>query len=281
MNMGDQDGGSASRESPLNLRGTATGSESDSNQADSAVGRSPQSLLEFSHVDASYGSYRALFDVSFKVHDGSVVALLGANGAGKSTVARVASGLVPTTKGTVEFAGRDVTRVRAWRIARLGMAHAPEGRSVFSTLSVEENLSLTFRQALGHRKVVDALGRAYEAFPRLGERRGQMAGTLSGGEQRMLALAKVLVVPQRLLIVDELSLGLAPAVVDDVFAALRTIVAGGTALLVVEQHVSRALDIADQVVVLAKGRVIHDGPVDQLGDLVDTLLPGRPTPTGN
>jgi len=128
---------------------------------------------------------------------------------------------------------------------------------------------------VGRRGEAEALGRAYDAFPRLGERRHQPAGTLSGGEQRMLALAKVLALPQRLLVVDELSLGLAPVVVDEVFAALRRILAAGTALLVVEQHVGRALDLADEVVVLAKGRVVRHGRVDEVGDAVAGLLPTR------
>jgi branched-chain amino acid transport system ATP-binding protein len=235
----------------------------------------PPALLAFHHVDAAYGSYRALFDVSFSVPEASVVALIGSNGAGKSTVARVASGLVPVNRGQVWFAGQDITRLPPWKIARSGLAHLPEGRSVFATLSVEENLALTFRQALGRHGVDAAFDEAFESFPRLSERRGQLAGTLSGGEQRMLGLAKVLVVPQRLLIVDELSLGLAPGVLDEVFGALTQIVEKGTALLVVEQHVHRALEIANRVVILAKGRVVHEGPVEELGDLATTLLPGR------
>ncbi len=232
-------------------------------------------LLELRHVDAAYGPYRALFDVSFSVPERSAVALVGSNGAGKSTVARVVSGLVRASAGSVRFGGQDVTRLPAWRIARLGLAHAPEGRAVFASLTVQENLALVFRRAVGRRGEADALERAYDAFPRLGERRQQPAGTLSGGEQRMLALAKVLALPQRLLVVDELSLGLAPVVVDEVFAALRRILAAGTALLVVEQHVGRALDLADEVVVLAKGRVVQRGRVDEVGDAVAGLLPTR------
>ncbi|HUO49876.1 MAG TPA: ATP-binding cassette domain-containing protein, partial [Acidimicrobiales bacterium] len=150
-------------------------------------------LLELSDVDVAYGPYRALFGVSFTVAEGSAVALVGSNGAGKSTVARVASGLVRARTGTVRFGGRDITRMPAWRIARLGLAHAPEGRSVFATLTVEENLALTFRRAAGPRGAPALLKHAFEAFPLLGERRAQTAGTLSGGEQRMLTLAKVLV----------------------------------------------------------------------------------------
>ncbi|HUY23100.1 MAG TPA: ABC transporter ATP-binding protein [Acidimicrobiales bacterium] len=238
---------------------------------------SPAPLLEVRDVDAVYGPYRALFGVSFSVAERSAVALVGANGAGKSTVARVVSGLVRASSGSVHFAGEDITRYPAWRIARLGLAHAPEGRAVFGSLTVEENLVLTFRQAVGRHGVAGALARAYDAFPRLGERRRQPAGTLSGGEQRMLALAKVLAVPQRLLVVDELSLGLAPVVVDEVFAGLRTILEAGTALLVVEQHVDRALSLADEVVMLAKGRVVRQGPVADVGADVTDLLPARAT----
>jgi branched-chain amino acid transport system ATP-binding protein len=234
-------------------------------------------LLEVDHVSAAYGPFRAIFDVSFVVPEGSAVALLGANGSGKSTVARVCTGLVPASSGRVLLDGRDVTGLPAWRIARLGIAHAPEGRSVFASLSVEENLALTFRQALGRQGMGAAIERAYASFPRLGERRRQNAGTLSGGEQRMLSLARVLAHPPRLLVVDELSLGLAPVVVDEVFETLARIRAAGTSVLVVEQHVGRALELADHAVLLSKGQVVHQGRVDELGDLVDRLLPERVT----
>lgn len=230
-------------------------------------------LLAFDRVDAGYGPYRALFDVSFTVPGGSVVALVGPNGAGKSTVARVASGLVHPSAGHVRFAGRDVTRWPAWRIARLGLSHAPEGRSVFSSLTVEENLVLSLEQAVGRSGLHAALGRAYDAFPRLRERHRQPAGTLSGGEQRMLTLARVLAAPSPLLVVDELSLGLAPAMVDEVFSALRRAHEAGTTVLVVEQHVDRALQIADHVVALSQGRVVGEGPPASLAGLLSQLVP--------
>jgi branched-chain amino acid transport system ATP-binding protein len=223
-------------------------------------------------VDVAYGPYRALFGVSFQVAERSAVALVGPNGAGKSTVARVVTGLVAPSAGRIVFDGADVTRRPAWRIARLGVAHAPEGRSVFASLTVEENLALEFRRAVGPRGLADALERAYETYPRLGERRDQLAGTLSGGEQRMLALARVLAVPQRLLVVDELSLGLAPAMVDEVFGALRAVLAAGTALLIVEQHVERALELAGRAVVLSEGRVTLDGRVDDVRDVASTMV---------
>ena len=175
--------------------------------------------------------------MSLTVRAGSVTALLGPNGAGKSTVARVATGLVPVTSGRILLDGEDVTGLPTWRLVRRGVAHAPEGRSVFATLDVEDNLRLTFLRSLGRREAGRALERSYERFPGLAERRRQLAGTLSGGEQRMLALARVLAVPPKVLVVDELSLGLAPRVVDDVFHALREIRDAGTSLLVIEQQV--------------------------------------------
>jgi len=204
---------------------------------------------------------------------GSVTALVGSNGAGKSTIARVASGLVPVSKGRIFFAGEDVTGLSTWRLVRLGMAHAPEGRSVFATLDVEDNLRLTFIRALGRKRAGEALERAYARFPGLADRRRQLAGTLSGGEQRMLALARVLAVPPKLLLVDELSLGLAPRVVDDVYRALREIRDAGTSLLVIEQQLPRALELAEQLVVLRKGRVVESGPVGELSERARELLP--------
>ncbi len=233
-------------------------------------------VLELRNVSAAYGRFRALFGVSLTVEAGSVTALLGPNGAGKSTVARVATGLVPSSGGQILFEGEDVTGVSTWRLVRRGVAHAPEGRSVFATLDVEDNLRLTFLRALPRKEAAEALERSYARFPGLGHRRRQLAGTLSGGEQRMLALARVLAVPPKLLVVDELSLGLAPRVVDDVFRALREIRAAGTSLLVIEQQVPRALELAEQVVILRRGAVVHSGPAAELGGLAAELL-SRPT----
>jgi branched-chain amino acid transport system ATP-binding protein len=200
---------------------------------------SGEPILELDQVSAAYGRFRALFEVSFSVAPGSVTALLGPNGAGKSTIARVVSGLVPVTSGRILVAGEDVTGCSAWRMARDGVAFAPEGRSVFATLEVEENLMLTFRRGATRRAARAALTRAYDRFPRLAERRHQLAGTL----------------------------------VHEVYRALREIRDAGTALLVVEQLVPRALEIAEQVVILRKGRVVHAGPVSDLGELRETVLP--------
>lgn len=232
-------------------------------------------LLEFRRVSASYGPYRALFDVSLSVRAGSAVALVGANGAGKSTVARVVSGLVPVTAGSITFDGVDITDRHAFEIARMGLTHVTEGRSVFASLSVEENLALSFRQSLGRSGVPVGLEHAYAAFPNLRERRHQSAGTMSGGEQRMLALARVLVLHQKLLVVDELSFGLAPLVVDEVYGALEQVLSSGTALLLIEQHVDRALRVADSVAVLSKGRLVYDGTVEGARSKLSELVLGR------
>ena len=233
----------------------------------------PTPLLELRDIEAGYGPFRSLFGVSFTVGHQSVTALLGANGSGKTTVVRVASGLVKPTEGQLLFEGEEIGGRRAYKLARLGIVHAPEGRSVFASLTVEENLVLTFRQQFGRRGVKPKLERAYELFPRMGERRRQAAGTLSGGEQRMLSLARVLVREPQLLITDELSLGLAPVIIDEVYETLATIRDSGCALLVVEQHVHQAMTLADEVVVLAKGKVALRGRADELGDITERLLP--------
>jgi branched-chain amino acid transport system ATP-binding protein len=232
-------------------------------------------MLVVKNISAAYGPYRALFDVSFSVPTGGVVALIGSNGAGKSTVARTITGLVTATEGSVSLAGNDVTKMPAYKIARLGVAHVVEGRGVFSSLSIEENLVLVFRQRAGRGSVAANLKRAYEAFPILGQRRKQTAGTLSGGQQRLLSLAKVLVVPPKLLVADELSLGLAPVVVDAVYQGLEAINRNGTAMLVVEQQIDRVLKLAGKALVLDRGRVAYDGTPEGAATVIDRLLSRR------
>jgi branched-chain amino acid transport system ATP-binding protein len=231
-------------------------------------------VLELRDVDASYGPFRAIFGISFTLERGGVLALLGSNGAGKTTIARVCSGLVKPTAGKVFADGVDVTGQRPYRYARRGIIHAPEGRSVFASLTVSENLEVTFRRTRGRDGVRAALDDAFALFPRLGERRRQVAGTLSGGEQRMLSLARVMVERPHLLIADELSLGLAPIVVDEVYSTLATIRDAGTTLLIVEQHVHHALGIADDAIVLVKGEIAFAGPVSELGDLQARVFGG-------
>lgn len=216
--------------------------------------------LELRSVSASYGPFKALFDVSLGIDPGEAVALLGPNGSGKTTVARLASGLVTPTAGAVLVAGDDFTGHPAYEFAQAGIAHAPEGRSVFSTLSVEDNLTLSFRRSRGRRGVAGALAEAYELFPLLAERRRQLAGTLSGGQQRMLSLARVMVESPAVLIADELSLGLAPIIIDQVYDKLAMLRERGTALLIVEQHVNKALELCDRAVLLRRGSVAWAGP---------------------
>ena len=231
--------------------------------------------LGFQRVDAAYGPYRALFGVTFGVPTSGVKALLGSNGAGKSTVARVASGLIPVVSGAITVAGTDVTARSTHQIARLGLAHVPEGRGVFADLSVEENLVLLLRQRVGRRRVAECLGRAYDAFPILKERRRQRAGLLSGGQQRLLSLANVLVAPPVVLIADELSLGLAPTVVDAVYDGLREINRAGCALVVVEQQTDRVLDLATEAIVLEHGQVVYDGDPGGAVGVLERVLAAR------
>jgi branched-chain amino acid transport system ATP-binding protein len=232
-------------------------------------------VLSVRNISAAYGPYRALFDVSFRVPEGGIVALVGSNGAGKSTVARTVTGLVTASVGQVLFSGLDVTTLPAYKIARLGMAHVVEGRGVFSSLTVEENLTLAFRQRAGRNKLKENLERAYTAFPILGERRRQSGGTLSGGQQRLLSLAKVLVVPPKVLVADELSLGLAPVIVDQVYEGLQEINRNGTALVVVEQQINRVLQLANWAVVLNHGSVAYEGDPSGASAAVETLMARR------
>ena len=229
-------------------------------------------VLEMRHINAAYGPFRALFDVSLSVGEGETVALLGRNGAGKTTVARVASGLVEPTGGEVMVDGNDFTKTRAYRYAKAGVVHVPEGRAVFPDFSVEENLTLAFSRTRDRSGVRDALARAFELFPPIAQRRRQIAGTLSGGEQRMLAMARVLVETPRLLIADELSLGLAPIVTDEVYAVLARIRDAGTALLIVEQHMGHALALCDRAILLDHGAVSWQGPAAQAAEAVGASL---------
>lgn len=230
------------------------------------------SVLELRSVDAGYGAFRSLFDVSLAVAPGSAVALVGPNGAGKTTIARVASGLVAPSSGSVLVADHDMTGRPAYLYARAGVAHAPEGRSVFATLTVEENLVLSIRRVRGRGGVHAGLDRAYELFPILRDRRNQVAGTLSGGEQRMLAMARVLVDSPKVLVADELSLGLAPLIVEQIYESLTRLREAGTSLLVIEQHVAHALALCDRVVVLDHGSVSWSGRSADAADRVRATL---------
>jgi branched-chain amino acid transport system ATP-binding protein len=252
----------------------AAGTSESGRSTDGPVGRGAPAL-EVDHVSASYGPYRALFDVTFTVPESGITALIGSNGAGKSTVSRVVTGLLASTEGTIRLSGKDVTGLPAYKIARSGAAHVPEGRGVFANLTVEENLKLAFRQRGGRQSVPGSLEQAYAAFPVLGQRRRQPGGTLSGGEQRILSLAKVLVAPPHLLVADEISLGLAPVMIDAVYDGLRKINEAGSALLIVEQQVDRVLEIARTAVVLEHGTVAYSGPSGGALAAVERVLSSR------
>lgn len=221
-----------------------------------APGQPPAPLLELTDVYAGYGKFRVLFGVSLSVPPSTAVALVGPNGSGKTTVARVCAGLVRPTAGAITFAGVRLRRPSPHELVAAGLVHLPEGRGVFAGLSVEENLLLPLRQSVGRHGAADALEDAYAQYPLLKERRRQPAGLLSGGEQRLLSVARVLARPPVLLVADELSLGLAPGMVDEVYAALARLRDAGTAILLVEQHADRAALIAQSSVQLRRGRVV-------------------------
>jgi branched-chain amino acid transport system ATP-binding protein len=216
-------------------------------------------ILKVENIDVSYGTSQALFGVSMEVEAGSLVAVLGANGAGKSTLARTVSGLVPTTSGRIRFDGVDITKRAPHKLSGEGLAHIPEGRGIFPGLTVQENLRMAVKQLKrGERDA--AIDRSTQLFPVLGERRRQGAGTLSGGEQQMLALARALVVRPKLIIADEMSLGLAPLLAETVFEGLEEARRTGVTVVLIEQFVHRALALADRCVILTRGRVGWSGP---------------------
>jgi branched-chain amino acid transport system ATP-binding protein len=216
-------------------------------------------MLELRGVSAGYDAGLVLRDVSITVPSGSVVALLGANGAGKTTLLKVAAGHLRPAGGKVFLDGREVTGQGPDKRARAGMCHVPEGRGIFPSLSVAENLRMQAPRSVDRK----GIGRAVAAFPRLGERLAQRAGTMSGGEQQMLALARAYVSAPKLVLLDEVSMGLAPRIVDEIFVHLRHLAATGISLLLVEQYVSRALELADYVYVLDRGRVRFVGEPEE------------------
>ena len=233
---------------------------------------SSDAALEVRGLHVAYGGVHALRDVSLTVPAGAVVALLGPNGAGKSTTLRTISGVMRAERGTISFFGKRIDRAPAYRIARMGVIHVPEGRGIFPSLSVRENLDMasTFSDS------ADAVEEATALFPVLGTRLGQTAGSLSGGEQQMLSLARALMSRPKLLMVDEISMGLAPIIVAQLFDALRTIAASGASLILVEQYVETALELADYVYVMEKGCVVDVGESADMraGSLAEAYLGG-------
>jgi branched-chain amino acid transport system ATP-binding protein len=212
-------------------------------------------MLEIKEITAGYGDTTVLRDVSLSVPSGCVVALLGPNGAGKTTLLKVASGLIRPSSGSVTLDGQDLTGAAAADYARAGICHIPEGRGIFRSMTVRDNLLL--QSAPGEEK--EAIERAVDVFPRLGERLSQRGGTMSGGEQKMLAVTRAYLANPQLVLLDEVSLGLAPIVVDEIFAFFGRLAERGTSLLIVEQYVQRALAIADFVFLLHQGRMAFAG----------------------
>ncbi|MDQ3756363.1 MAG: ABC transporter ATP-binding protein [Actinomycetota bacterium] len=241
-------------------------------------------LLEVDDVDVFYGSVQALRGVSLQVEAGERVALLGANGAGKTTTLRTISGLLAPRRGSIVFDGEEIGGLPAHQVVGRGVAHGPEGRALFPGLSVEENLRFGWLPLRKDKASFEpALERAFAYFPRLKERRTQAAGTMSGGEQQMLVVARALMSSPKLLIVDELSLGLAPKIVSLLFDIIRDVNAEGTAVLIVEQFVHMALENTDRAYVLTKGEVVLEGrSADLLGsdELLASYLGGEVDPSG-
>lgn len=220
-------------------------------------------LLRVDNVSVAYGAIEALKSVSLSVGEGEIVAVLGANGAGKTTLLKAISGLIPVKSGAIVFAEQNLQKLPPHVIARLGVVHIPEGRRVFATLTVEENLNLG-GYGCAKEEVQRAKERVFQLFPVLKERRIQLAGTLSGGEQQMLAIGRGLMRSPRLMLLDEPSLGLAPLLVDQVFATIVQINEEGVPILIVEQNARKSLSIADQAHILEVGRVVLSGPAGKI-----------------
>jgi branched-chain amino acid transport system ATP-binding protein len=230
-------------------------------------------LLEVRGISVAYGAAPAVTRVSFGLAAGKAVVVLGPNGAGKSSLARAVTGLVKPTEGAVIFKGEDVTGMAAHKLARRGISLVPEDRGIFRGLSVQDNLRMALRNGVARNRRDASLQRVLDLFPVLGSRRKQIAGTLSGGEQQMLALARVLAGEATVLVVDEPSLGLAPQIVDRVYDVLRTVRQQGISLLLIEQFVERALDFADEACLLSHGRVeLHGPPAEVRDDILKSYL---------
>ena len=216
-------------------------------------------MLEVKNLEVYYGVICALKGISFEVNEGEIVSLIGANGAGKTTMMQSVVGLIPKRNGSIVFDGQDITKTPCHKIVQLGMTQVPEGRRIFQELSVYENLMMgayTVREQQRFKEEVESI---YERFPRLAERRNQIAGTLSGGEQQMLAMSRALMIKPKLLMLDEPSMGLAPILVDQIFSIIKELNAAGTTILLVEQNARKALQVADRAYVLETGSITLSG----------------------
>ncbi len=223
-------------------------------------------MLKVENLSVSYGVIGAIKSVSFEVRQGEIVALIGANGAGKTTILQTVTGLIQPKSGSISFEGADLRKTPAHKIVSLGMAHVPEGRRIFQELSVLENLKLGAFTRRDKREIADSLEMVYGRFPRLKERRTQIAGTLSGGEQQMLAMGRALMSRPKIILMDEPSMGLSPLLVSEVFDIIREINASGTTVLVVEQNARKVLSIANRAYVLETGNIVLEGDAKDLLD---------------
>lgn len=221
-------------------------------------------MLEVKDLQVYYGVIQALKGISFHVNQGEVIALIGANGAGKTTTLQTLTGILSPKSGSIVFEGKDLTRTPAHKIVEMGMAHVPEGRRVFADMSVYENLLLGVYTRKDKAEIAESLASVYKRFPRLEERKGQRAGTLSGGEQQMLAMGRALMSRPRIILMDEPSMGLSPIFVNEIFDIIREVSESGTTVLLVEQNAKKALSIADRAYVLETGSITMDGKAEDL-----------------
>ena len=221
-------------------------------------------MLEVKDLEVYYGMIQAIKGISFEVNQGEVIALIGANGAGKTTTLQTITGMLQAKKGHILFEGQDITKVPAHKIVYMGVAHVPEGRRVFADLSVYQNLKMGAYTRKDKEEIEQTLAMVYERFPRLKERRNQSAGTLSGGEQQMLAMGRALMSKPRIVLMDEPSMGLSPIFVDEIFKIVQKISAEGTTVLLVEQNAKKALAIADRAYVLETGKIALSGDAKEL-----------------
>ena len=221
-------------------------------------------MLKVKDLQVYYGVIQALKGISFHVNQGEVIALIGANGAGKTTTLQTLTGILSPKSGSIVFEGKDLTRTPAHKIVEMGMAHVPEGRRVFADMSVYENLLLGAYTRKDKAEIAESLASVYKRFPRLEERKGQRAGTLSGGEQQMLAMGRALMSRPRIILMDEPSMGLSPIFVNEIFDIIREVSESGTTVLLVEQNAKKALSIADRAYVLETGSITMDGKAEDL-----------------
>ena len=217
------------------------------------------SMLKVTDLQVYYGVIQALKGISFEVNEGEVIALIGANGAGKTTILHTVTGLINQKAGKIEFEGKDISHTPAYKIVAEGMAHVPEGRRVFAELSVYDNLMMGAYTRKDKKEIAETLAMVYKRFPRLEERKKQMAGTLSGGEQQMLAMGRALMSKPKIILMDEPSMGLSPIFVNEIFDIINAVSASGTTVLLVEQNAKKALSIADRAYVLETGKIILEG----------------------